>query len=81
MTKLSKISLAAIGIGISILGLMLVYYYLHLGVKPCKGLPTDASNCGDADFGGVYFLLIGAPLILSGGVGCMVACVRYFLRR
>ena len=53
-------------IGLQIIALSFIYYGLHLGIKPCKGLSTDASNCGDADMGGVVFVLIGAPFILFG---------------
>lgn len=81
MTKLTKISLAVIGTGLLTISFIFIYYYFHLGVKPCKGLPTDASNCGDADFGGVYFILAGIPLILIGIVGLSIACVRYYYRR
>lgn len=59
-------SLIIITTGLLIFAAMYAYYALNLGIKPCKGLPSDAANCGDGDFGGIYFILIGLPLILFG---------------
>lgn len=78
MTKLTKFSLAALVIGIVILSLIFPYYHFHWGIKPCTGLPSDASNCGDGDFGGVNFVLAGLPFVAAGVLGLLVAVIRYF---
>lgn len=81
MTKLAKFSLGAALLGLLVLGCMFVYYHFHLGIKPCEGLPTDASNCGDADLGGVYFIFVGFPLIFLGIVGLLADYIRRYLKR
>ncbi|HSX42860.1 MAG TPA: hypothetical protein VLF59_02120 [Candidatus Saccharimonadales bacterium] len=60
------VSLIIIALGLCITCGIFVYYGFHLGIKPCKGLPTDAANCGDGDFGGVIFILFGVPIMLFG---------------
>ncbi len=49
----------------------LVYYKFHLGIKPCSSTSaekiSDASNCGDADFGALYFWFIGGPMFFFAG--------------
>jgi hypothetical protein len=69
MTKRNKISLGLITVGLLLVATMFAYYHFQWGVKPCKGLTTDPANCGDADFGGIYFLLGGLPFVLAGIVG------------
>jgi len=68
-------SLIVIAVGILITSFMFVYYHYHLGIKPCKNLPSDAANCGDGDFGGVFFFLIGVPVTVFG-----IACLFHFWR-
>lgn len=81
MTKLTKASLATISTGLVTVGFTFIYYHFHLGIKPCEDLPTDASNCGDADFGGVYFIMVGVPIILIGIIGLLIAGIRYYCQR
>jgi hypothetical protein len=65
-------------VGLLIMSVVLPYYAFHWGVKPCTGMTTDAANCGDADVGGVGFILIGLPITLLGLIGL---CVRWVIRR
>lgn len=81
MSRLVKLSLGFIGAGLLTLSLIFAYYHFHWGVEPCKGLPSDPSNCGDADFGGVYFVLVGVPLILAGLLGLVYAAVRHVMKK
>jgi len=57
-----------------------VYYGFHLGIKPCTGSSSDAANCGDADLGGVIFVVIGVPITLFGIVSLLVALVLPYFR-
>lgn len=61
-------SLILIAVGVLVTSGIFVYYGFHLGIKPCKGLPSDTENCGNGDFGGLYFILIGVPIIIFGVV-------------
>jgi hypothetical protein len=74
------VSLVVLAVGIAIVALVFPYYALHWGIKPCQGLPTDAANCGDGDFGGAIFLLGGAPLILYGFATLLLAGLLRLLR-
>lgn len=74
------VSLIIIALGFCITGGIFVYYGFHLGIKPCKGLPTDAANCGDGDFGGVIFILFGAPIILFGLMSLAATTLLKWLR-
>jgi hypothetical protein len=65
-------------VGLLIMAIVVPYYAFHWGVKPCTGTPIDAANCGDADLGGVGFILIGLPITLLGIAGL---CVRWVLIR
>ncbi len=76
-----KWALANIALGVLILCGIFVYYGFHLGVKPCKGLPSDASNCGDGDFGGLYFLIIGVPITLFGMISLAVSIVSNHFKK
>jgi len=65
-----KQSLIFLGIGVLILLLIFPYHFvLHLGVQPCKGLPSDPSNCGDADFSGLIFVMLSLPFLFAGTIG------------
>jgi hypothetical protein len=79
--RLAKISLLLILAGLMISSFVFVYYHFHLGIKPCQGLPTDAANCGDADFGGIIYPLIGVPVAFVGLVGLVVSVVMGLVRR
>jgi membrane protease YdiL (CAAX protease family) len=81
MTKFAKACLILIVIGLLISSLLFAYYHFHWGIKPCEGLPTDAANCGDADLGGVVFVLIGVPLALLGLVGLIASTIAGFVDR
>lgn len=74
------VSLIIIALGFCITCGIFVYYGFHLGIKPCKGLPTDAANCGDGDFGGVIFILFGVPIMLFGLVSLGMAVLLKWLR-
>ena len=64
-----KQSLIFLGIGVLILLLIFPYHFvLHLGVQPCKGLPSDPSNCGDADFSGLIFVMLSLPFLFAGSI-------------
>lgn len=81
MTRLFKISSTAVIFGLLAISLMFAYYHFHWGIKPCQGLPTDASNCGDADMGGVYFLAFGAPSLFLGTMGLITSAVMAIFNR
>jgi hypothetical protein len=81
MTRTVKISLVSIAIGIIVLASIFPYYYFEWGVKSCQGLPTDPANCGDGDFGGVWFMLLSLPFIGAGLLGLAYALVRNLIRR
>jgi hypothetical protein len=68
-------------LGILILLSIFPYYWLHLGVKACQGLPTDASNCGDADFGGLGLLVLGLPIFIVGITGLAYCGLKYQLSK
>jgi magnesium-transporting ATPase (P-type) len=74
------VSLIIIAAGLLIMGATFVYYGFHLGIKPCEGLPSDAANCGDADLGGVVFIVVGAPITLFGIVSLLVSSVMTYAR-
>ena len=79
--KLNIVFLCIIVLGLLITSLTFVYYGFHLGIEPCKGLATDAANCGDADLGGVGFILIGVPIILLGVIGLVIKLVWGYIKR
>ena len=67
------VSLWIIAAGLLITSAVFVYYGLDLGIKPCRGLPSDAANCGDADMGGVVFVFVGVPITLLGVVSLTIS--------
>lgn len=69
-----------IAAGLLIASFIFVYYGLHLGIKPCQGLPSDAANCGDGDFGGAIFLLLGVPVVLFGIVSLLTSLLLRWLK-
>ena len=73
-------SLVVFGAGLLIASFVFVYYGFHLGIKPCKGLPTDAANCGDADMGGVIFVVVGIPIALFGFVSTLLTLLMARLK-
>lgn len=76
-----KQSLIFIGIGILIILMIFPYHYiLKLGIQPCKGLPSDASNCGDADFSGFPFLLLSFPFIFAGTITTIGILIVKFIK-
>jgi hypothetical protein len=75
-----KVSLTILVAGLLIVSLIFPYYAFHWGIKPCQGLPSDAANCGDGDFGGVLFLVSGGPLVLYGTVTLILALLLKLLR-
>lgn len=79
--KANRIYLALIVIGVLITSVTFVYYGFHLGIKPCTGLPSDAANCGDADLGGVPFLLIGIPIALLGILSLCLSLIWHRIKR
>ena len=81
MSKIIKLSLICIVAGVVILAGIFPYYYFEWGIKSCQGLPTDAANCGDGDFGGVLFLLYSLPFFGLGLLGLAYAAARALLRR
>ena len=78
--KSTKIYLGIILLGLVISSLTFVYYGFNLGIKPCNGFPSDAANCGDADLGGIGFILIGIPIVALGVVGFLVHMVWDFIK-
>ena len=74
-TKSVKITFAIMLLGIAIMAFVIPYYAFHWGLKPCQGLPTDANNCGDADIGGVVFIVVGFPIALLGLISTAAAVV------
>lgn len=52
------------------------YYWLELGVKSCKGPPTDLNNCGDADMGGIGILFLGFPILVIGLTGTVYCLIK-----
>lgn len=76
-----KVGLILVALSVLLLGLMVVYYVFHLGVKPCEGLPTDAQNCGDADFGGLFFIMAAVPAFLIGVIALVLSSVSVWLKR
>lgn len=81
MPRIVKFSLICIAIGVIILAGIFPYYYFEWGIKSCQGLPTDPANCGDGDFGGVWFVLFGLPFVGLGLLGLVYAAIRALLRR
>lgn len=73
--KSNIVYLCIIGIGLCFIGAGFGYYAFHLGIKPCESLPSDAANCGDADFGGVGFIIIGVPIALLGIISLVINVV------
>jgi hypothetical protein len=78
--KSNIIYLCIIAIGLFVSGLTFVYYGFNLGIKPCEGLASDAANCGDADLGGVGFLLIGVPITLLGIISLVINLVLGYVK-
>lgn len=61
-------------IGLVITGLIFPYYAFHWGIKPCDE-PGAGANCGDADFGGLVFIVIGVPLVAVGLICLLLSAV------
>lgn len=80
MSKIVKLSLICIAVGVIVLAGVFPYYYFEWGIKSCQGLPTDAANCGDADFGGVLFVLYSLPFFVLGVIGLAYAATRALVR-
>jgi hypothetical protein len=81
MTKFVKIALAVTVVGLLVTLFVFPYYGFHMGIKPCEGLPSDAANCGDADLGGVMFVVIGVPIMAAGLVSLLCYGVVRFIKR
>jgi NADH:ubiquinone oxidoreductase subunit 6 (subunit J) len=81
MSKLLKFSLICIVIGVIIFAGIFPYYYFEWGIKSCQGIATDAANCGDADMGGVLFMLYSLPFFALGALGLVYTAVRAIVRR
>lgn len=62
-------------IGLLIMSIVLPYHYFDWGIKPCMGTPADVDNCGDADFGGVGFIMLGLPIAILGIIGIIARWV------
>lgn len=60
------------------MSIVLPCYAFHWGIKPCTGMPGDADNCGDADLGGVGFIMLGMPITMLGLIGLVI---RWIVRR
>ncbi|MEK7594361.1 MAG: hypothetical protein AAB436_01840 [Patescibacteria group bacterium] len=73
-------------LGITILGLIIIsfaflYYAVpNFHIKPCSTDSAqqkfDAANCGDADIGGVGFVLLGVPIFLFGLVALCISIAQ-----
>jgi hypothetical protein len=81
MTRIVTLSIISIIVGIIIFAGVFPYYYFEWGIQSCQGLPTDAANCGDADMGGVLFVLYSLPFFALGILGLAYAGVRALIRR
>ena len=81
MSKVTKLSLICIVIGVIVLAGIFPYYHFEWGIKSCQGLPTDAANCGDGDFGGVLFVVSSLPFFGLGLLGLAYALIRALIRR
>ena len=73
--------LVIIAIGLLIMAVAVPYYAFDWGVKPCTGALTDAANCGDADLGGMAFIMLGLPLAVLGILGAFVRWTVGLARR
>jgi hypothetical protein len=80
MKKRVILPLGIVVTGMVIMSFTFVYYRFHLGVKPCTGSTLDAANCGDGDFGGLYFLITGAFVIFIGTIWLLVGSVKHYLK-
>ena len=70
--KSNIVYLSIVAFGLLISCGTFIYYGFHLGIKPCQGLASDVSNCGDADIGGIGFMMIGVPIMLLGIISLAV---------